>query len=86
MAEIFATSCVTSGVPMLVIVIDIGAGHGAEQNLPNRKTELSGLPWFVICDHVRLHHQGQVLIHLAQLLCGGMIVTKQSWDQAHAPE
>ena len=85
MAEIFATSCVTSGVPMLMIVIDIGAGHVAERNLPKGKTELSGLPRFVICDHVRLHHQSQVLLLLAQLLCGGMIVTKQAWDRAHVP-
>jgi hypothetical protein len=31
-AEIFATSCVTSGVPMLVIVINFSAVNSAEQN------------------------------------------------------
>ena len=70
---------------MLVIVSKCGAGHWAEQNLQGRETELRGLSRFVVCDHIRLHHQGQVLLLLAQLRCGGVTVTKQAQDRAHAP-
>src|SRR6266702_94516 len=44
MAERFATSWVTSGVPMLVIVIEFGAAHCAEQKLTRQGDRAAGAP------------------------------------------
>src|SRR5229473_635199 len=65
-----ATICVTSGVPMLCIVIlsDGACKLHTWRNVRLRETELLRLPWYMIRDHVSLYHQGQVSVRLAHFL------------------
>lgn len=67
----FATSCVTSGVPILFVVnTEIPNERMFEKRIPIWQTELCWLSWYVVRQHIRLDHERDVCVGQAQFTCG----------------